>query len=300
MFRSALIALIVICLPIAGNAKVIDLSKAPAYPQLYKPESLAVKSPRDLVLLGADLVEVAVALGAADRILARPDPIDLPGISGTPNKMREWAGVEGVAALRPGLVIGSSVINTRLLDGLKSIGIETDLIDRTLPAVDKVARMAKHLNAEERGAALIANIKEDYQDAKAPQINGRPIRILHASKMGAGSSFTAGGAKTAVHNLIERVGALNAAAEIGRDRYRPITPEGVMAMAPDVVIISAAEVSSFGNMDSFWEDYPGLAFTPAAEHKNLIIMRELHVRADAASSGIASAQLAAALKELFK
>ncbi len=299
-FRYAIIVMLLVCLPIASKAKVIDMSKAPAYPALYEPESLTVDSPPDLVLLGADLVEIAVALGGAGRILARPDPIDLPGISGTPNRMREWAGVEGVAALRPGLVIGSSVINRRLLDGLKSIGIETDLIDRTLPAIDKVARMAKHLKAEERGAALIANIEQDYKKARAPKINGRPIRILHASKMGAGSNFTAGGAETAVHNLIERVGALNAAAEIGRDRYRPITPEGVMAMAPDVVIISAAEIASFGNLDTFWRDYPGLAFTPAAENKNLIIMRELHVRADAASSGIASARLATALKELFE
>ena len=48
-----------------------------------------------MVLLGPDLAEIAIARGGARRILAPPDRIDLSGISGTPNTMREWAGVEG-------------------------------------------------------------------------------------------------------------------------------------------------------------------------------------------------------------
>ena len=282
-----------------ARAEVIDISQAEPYPALFAPASLPADAPRDVVLLGADLVEVAVALGAADRILARPDEIDLPGIADTPGKMREWAGVEGVIALRPGLVVGSSVIQTRLLDGLAAVGIGTAMIDRTLPATEKATRLAALLGLEERGAALAAAIEADYEGAAAPLIDGRPIRILHASKLGAGTSFTAGGAETAVHNLILRTGAVNAAAEVGRDRYRPVTPEGVLMMAPDVVIISAKELPSFGDVDTFWQDYPGLALTPAGQHKRLIVMRELHVRADAASSGIATRALAGALAEMF-
>lgn len=303
MFRNSLAIMLVAGLsavmPHALRAEVIDISQASAYPELYAPQSLPMESRRDVVLLGADLVEITVALGAADRILARPDRIDLPGIEDTPGKMREWAGVEGVVALRPGLVIGSTVINRRLLDGLAELGISTDLIDRTLPATEKITRLAAHLGLEERGAALVEAIEADYMGAAAPLIDGRPIRILHASKQGAGTSFTAGGAETALHNLILRTGAVNAAAEIGRDRYRPVTPEGVLTMAPDVVIISDAEIDAFGDLDSFWQDYPGLALTPAGHNKRLIIMRELHVRADAASSGIATRALVGALTEMF-
>lgn len=299
--RSAVLALTISAFGILPvMAETIDISAANVFPQLYPPQSLPDDAPRDVVLLGADLVEIAVALGAADRILARPADIDLPGIEGTPGQMREWAGVEGVVALRPGLVIGSSVLNQRLLDGLAALGIATDLIDRTIPATEKVSRMAALLGLEDRGQALNAAIEADYVDAKAPLIDGRPIRILHASKLGAGTSFTAGGAETAIHNLILRIGALNAAAEVGRDRYRPVTPEGMLMMAPDVVIISAKELPSFGDVETFWADYPGLSLTPAGRAKNLIIMRELHVRADAASSGIATAELARALTEMFR
>jgi iron complex transport system substrate-binding protein len=129
---------------------------------------------------------------------------------------------------------------------------------------------------------------------------GRPLRIVHASKMGAGTSFTAGGAETAVHNLILRVGALNAAAEIGRDRYRPVTPEGMILMAPDVVLIAESELPAFGDIDGFWQDYPGIALTPAGRAGNIVIMRDLHVRADAASSGIAAKALSGALQEMFE
>ncbi|TWG97294.1 iron complex transport system substrate-binding protein [Mesorhizobium sp. J18] len=284
-----------------ASAKVLDISGATPYPALYRPDDAG--PPPDgpgLVLLGADLVEIAVALGAADHILARPADIDLPGIENTPHQVREWAGVEGVLALRPQIVVGSSVINRRLLDGLSAVGIQTDLIDRTLPATEKVARLSALLGLEERGVELIEAIEADYAEVRPVEIDGRKLRIVHASKMGAGTNFTAGGAETAVHNLILRVGALNAFAEIGRDRYRPVTPEGMVLMAPDVVLIAESELPAFGNLDGLWEDYPGIGLTPAGRARNIIIMRDLHVRADAASSGIAAKTLSQALHEMFE
>ena len=288
------------CAAASVSAATIDVSKAPAYPALYGPADAGkADAAPGLVLLGADLVEIAVALGAADRILARPVDIDLPGIEGTKHKVREWAGVEGVLALRPTLVVGSSVTSKRLLEGLAAVGVQTDLIDRTLPAVEKVRRLAGHLGLAERGEALVAAIEADYSAAKPALVEGRPPRIVHISKQGAGTSFTAGGVETAVHNLILRVGGLNAAAEIGRDRYRPVTPEGMILMKPDVVVISQKELPAFGDIAGIWDAYPGLNLTPAGRNRNLIVMQDLHVRADAASSGIATKALSDALREMF-
>lgn len=289
------------CLAASAAAEVVDISKAEPYPALYRPSDAPSPSGKPgMVLLGADLVEVAVALGAADRILARPADVNLPGIDATPHKVREWAGVEGVLSLKPEIVIGSSVINQRLLDGLSAVGVKTDLIDRTLPATEKVTRLAALMGLEERGAKLAAAIEADYAAIRPVKVDGRPLRIVHVSKMGAGTNFTAGGAETAVHNLILRVGALNAAAEIGRDRYRPVTPEGMILMAPDVVLIAESELPAFGDLDGLWTDYPGIGLTPAGRARNVIVMRDLHVRADAASSGIAAKALSQALQEMFK
>ena len=299
ILSSVLLLFIALMQPV--SAKILDISEADPYPALYQPNDAGTPSEGPgVVLLGADLVEIAVALGAADHILARPEEVDLPGIENTPHKVREWAGVEGVLALKPRLVIGSSVINQRLLDGLNAVGIQTELIDRTLPATEKVTRLAALLDLQDRGEKLVEAIEADYAAISPVSVEGRPLRIVHASKMGAGTSFTAGGAETAVHNLILRVGALNAAAEIGRDRYRPVTPEGMILMAPDVVLIAESELPAFGNMDGFWVDYPGIGLTPAGRAQNIIIMRDLHVRADAASSGIAAKALSQALQEMFK
>lgn len=283
------------------TAAVLDISGSEPYPALYGPHDAGPpEGGPGLILLGPDLVEIAVALGAAGHILARPADIDLPGIENTPHKVREWAGVEGVLSLRPQIVIGSSVINQRLLDGLKAVGVRTDMIDRTLPATEKVARLAALLKLEERGARLIQAIEADYAQVEPVAVDGRPLRIVHASKMGAGTNFTAGGAATAVHNLIERVGAVNAFAAIGKDRYRPVTPEGMILMAPDVVLIAESELPAFGDIDGLWENYPGIGLTPAGRGRNVIVMRDLHVRADAASSGIASKVLSLALHEMFR
>ena len=302
MSRFLSLALLVLAgLSMPASAGMLNIAGAEPYPALYRPDDAGAPAEGPgLVLLGADLVEIAVALGAADHILARPADVDLPGLEATPHKVREWAGVEGVLSLRPRLVVGSSVINQRLLDGLKTVGIRTDLIDRTLPATEKVARLAALLGLEERGVKLIEAIEADYAAVRPVTVEGRPLRIVHASKMGAGTSFTAGGAETAVHNLILRIGALNAAAEIGRDRYRPVTPEGMILMAPDLVLIAESELPAFGDIGGFWQDYPGIALTPAGRAGNIVVMRDLHVRADAASSGIAAKALSGALHEMFE
>ena len=297
MFR-AISAILFALLVSPTLAQTFDISDKPAYPALFDPAGGA-DGARDLVLLGTDLVEIAVALGAADRIHARPDAMDLPGIEDTPVKMRESAGVEGIAAMRPGVVVASNIRYERLLSSLSDLKIRTELIDRVLPATEKVTAMAALLGLEDRGAQLNDAINADYASAEAIERGDRPLRILHASKQGAGGSFSAGGTGTAVHNLIERVGAENAAAEIGMDRYRSVTPEGVILMAPDVVIISAAELPMFGDPEGIWRDYPGLALTPAGQSRRLIIMQELHVRADAASSGIATLALSETLAEMF-
>jgi iron complex transport system substrate-binding protein len=301
MIRVLSFALLVFTLSVGqAGAKVLDISGAEPYPEIYRPNDAGTSADGPgLVLLGADLVEIAVALGAAEHILARPAEIDLPGIENTPHKVREWAGVEGILALKPRIVVGSSVTTRRLLDGLGAVGIQTELIDRTLPATEKISRLAALLGMQHRGAKLIEAIEADYANVKPVTLDGRPLRIVHASKMGAGTNFTAGGAETAVHNLILRVGALNAFAEIGRDRYRPVTPEGMILMAPDVVLIADTELPAFGNLDGLWVDYPGIALTPAGRSRNVVIMRDLHVRADAASSGIAAKALSNALREMF-
>jgi len=79
-----------------------------------------------------------------------------------------------------------------------------------------------------------------------------------------------------------------------------VTPEGMILMAPDVVIISEAELPAFGDIGGVWQDYPGLALTPAGRQERLIVMREMHVRNDAASSGIATVALSEALSEMFE
>lgn len=301
-FLQALLTIILLAMVFpmhSARADVADVSSAPAYPDIV-PTGADVTGSRDIVLLGADLVEIALALGASERVLARPLTPGLTGVENIPYVFRERPGVEGIAAMRPEVVIASNVRFDTLRNGLEQIGIDTALVDRTLPATEKVRRLAAYLGAAKRGKALIAAIEEDYARAvPAPAPNGAKLRIIHASKSGAGGSFSVGGSGTAVHNLIGRVGGINPAAEIGMDRYRGVTPEGILLMKPDVVLISAEEMDVFGDLDRFWQEYPGIALTPAGRNKRIIVMRDMHVRADAASSGIATRALSEGLAQLF-
>jgi len=66
-------------------------------------------------------------------------------------------------------------------------------------------------------------------------------------------------------------------------------------MAPEAIVVSRRELPALGGVDGIWERVPGLAYTPAADARRLIVLDHAAVKYDAATSGQATLALAKAL-----
>ncbi len=298
--RTLLASVLVVAGSIA-NSETIDISGIPAYPDVSGSTDLAqnTEAKRDIVLLDLDLLEIAGALGAFDRIVARPRVGDLEVPDTIPHVFKERPGVEGIMAMRPAVVIASNPRYNRLREQLEQLGVKTMLIDQSNPANEKVMHLASVLGMEEQGEKLSTMILSDYEAVASKLEEGAARKLIHVSRYGSGGNFSVGGMETPVDNLIRRVGAENPAAAIGLNRYRRATQEGIIQMRPDAILFASVELDTVGDLETLWSDFPGLTYTPAGKHQRIVLMRNMHVRADAASSGIATTALFDALQKMF-
>ncbi len=72
----------------------------------------------------------------------------------------------------------------------------------------------------------------------------------------------AAGQQTAADAIIRAAGLKNAMQ--GFSRYRPLSQEGVIASAPDLLLVTTDGVRSIGGQENLWL-LPGMALTPAGK-----------------------------------
>lgn len=251
-----------------------------------------------IVVLVPGHAAILDALGVADALVLVPRDPGLTGVAPEADRFRRQPSVEGMLAKAPTLVIGGNPVRDReLLSRLASLGVATVMIERSLPAVERIKQLADLVNRNARATALIERIRADYGRAVQLAKGESPVRVLHISSTGAGSSgaVTAAGNDTAADRLIHRAGAINAGAQAGLERYQSISAEGMIAMAPEAVVVSAVELDALGGRKGIWQRVPGLEHTPAARHDNLIVLSHGAIKYNAVQSGSGALALVKAL-----
>jgi iron complex transport system substrate-binding protein len=141
---------------------------------------------------------------------------------------------EEVVALRPDLVLTSrhSAIATR--NALKRVGIRFELFDvpqSVEESLAQVRQVAKLLDAEREGEAMVARIQAALDAARLPA-NEEPLTaaIYQPGGLSAGEN-------TVVGELMELAGLRNIAARYGVTQYRPLPLEVLVSSPPDVLLI---------------------------------------------------------------
>jgi iron complex transport system substrate-binding protein len=73
--------------------------------------------------------------------------------------------------------------------------------------------------------------------------------------------------------------------------YIPMTPEGIVESAPEVILTTDASVERLGGWDAVME-HPGIGQTPAAENDRVYAMEDLYLMGFGPRTGRAIADLA--------
>ena len=222
-----------------------------------------------MVTLGGDVTEIVYALGAESSLVAR-DSTSLwpPQVTALPDVgyLRQL-NAEGILAMRPTLVLANTQAQPSLT--LKQIAqsqvkVITVPGSNDLSVIDeKVRVIALATHRVQQGEALRQTLRASLAALPSTPLNKRVLFILNHGGMNA----MAAGQQTAADTAISAAGLHNAMQ--GFSRYQPLSQEGVIASAPDLVVISKDGVKALGGEDNVWK-LPGLAQTPAGRHKQVL------------------------------
>lgn len=234
----------------------------------------ASAQPARVVSLGGVVSEIVHALGA-DALLVGVDQS-----SQYPQSLRRLPrvgyyrnfSVEGVASLRPGLVLASEHAGPpAALEQLRRLGLKVVILPAgaTLEALDaRIERTAQALGRGERARALVADIRRQVS-ALAPPPPVRPRVLLLSSHTG---RLQAAGRDTAADALLALAGAANVFDV--HTSFKPVSAEGVAALQPEVIVTTESSVAAAGSVERF-ASQPGIAGTPAGRQRRIVVMDDL-------------------------
>lgn len=228
-----------------------------------------------VISLGGSVTEIAVALGAQDRLIARDTTSNYPPeIESLPDVGYIRAlSPENVLALAPDLIIAEGDAGPpEAVEVLKSAGIPFALMPEAngpdaIPA--KIAAVAEALGKVEEGKALSTTVSAGLEEAKARAAAvTEPKRVLFILSL-QGGRVMAGGEGTEAEGIIALAGGVNAGT--GFQGYKPMTDEAVIAAAPDAILMMDRE-GDLAVADAEALSHPALAETPAGKAGRVIRM----------------------------
>ncbi|WP_342221901.1 heme/hemin ABC transporter substrate-binding protein [Candidatus Fukatsuia endosymbiont of Tuberolachnus salignus] len=227
-----------------------------------------------IVTIGGDVSEISYALGVGEKIVGRDSTSLQPSaIRALPDigYMRQ-INAEGILAMKPTLVLSSALAEPSLvLQQIADSGVEVVSIpgDATLDTVPKkIAAIAAAIDQFDKGLQLTQTYRQ-----KIAAIDNHPLAVHVLCIMShGGNSPLAAGQHTAADAMIRAAGAKNAMQ--GFNRYQPLSQEGAIASAPDLLLVTTDGVKSLGGVDKIWQ-LPGIALTPAGKHRRILVLDDM-------------------------
>jgi iron complex transport system substrate-binding protein len=231
-----------------------------------------------IVSIGGDVTEIVYALGAGARVTAvditsrhPKEARDLPQVG----YMRQLS-AEPILSLSPRLILAIADAGPpQVLDQLQSAGTCLALIPdehSTEGVIRKVAAVAAALDRKAEGEALAAKLEAEFAalQSSLSAIKDKP-RVLFLFSVGEGAPMVGGG-KTSAHAIITLAGGQNAIESF--EEFKPASSEGIIAAAPDVVLVTELTLEKLGGIDGLLQR-TDIAQTPAGKAKRIVAMESL-------------------------
>lgn len=220
-----------------------------------------------IVSIGGDVTQIIYALDAQSQLVARDSTSLRPAQAARlpdVGYMRQL-NAEGILALKPTLVIASAQAQPSLvLQQIARAGVRVVTVsgDSSLQAIpQKIITVGQALQRESEAQALAQQIRQLPQQPL-------PVKVLYIMA-NSGMKSMAAGNQTAADGAIRSAGLENAMGSV--PHYQALSQEGVIAAAPDLVVIGEDGLKTLGGEAQLWQ-LPGLALTPAGQQHRLLVI----------------------------
>lgn len=243
------------------------------------------------------------SLGLGDNVVGRDGSTDFDGTRHLPVATGSGHTItaEAILELEPTVLLTDTSIGPKeVRQQLRDAGIAVVMIssERRIDTNDDlVAEVAAALGVSERGTALAARLSAEIESAHteiaqiAPAEASDRVRLAFLYVRGNANIYYIFGADSGADSLIEALGAIDVASEIGWVGMKPMTAEALVAAQPDALVMMSDGLESVGGVNGLLERIPALAQTPAGKNARVIDMADSEIL----SFGPRTAQIVRAL-----
>lgn len=259
---------------------------------------VTVSSLERIIPLDGTVAEVVFALGLGDNVVATdlsatypPEADALPEIG-----YQRALTAEAIAIHNPTVLLATDIAGpAEVIEDLGRLGYPIVIVPNNAtpdgPAA-KIRAVAAALGVPERGEQLANDLQATIAANTATSSPGAPL--VAALYLRGETAQLVLGTNSATHWLIEAAGGRDIATELGIDDATPISPEALLAAAPDILLIPAAGLESVGGIEGLLA-IGGLGETPAGQTGAIVTIDDQLLLGNGPRTGELLAELVDAL-----
>ncbi|KOX11820.1 ABC transporter substrate-binding protein [Micromonospora sp. NRRL B-16802] len=229
------------------------------------------------VNLYGSIAEIVFSLGLGGNVIGRDTATTFPAAAHLPvvTPGGHDLSAEAVLDLNPSVIIADDSIGPpETLKQFRAAGIPVVLVDaeQTLAGVSAHVRaVAAALGVTPAGTQLVSRVEDEIAQAQRDVPERTAPRIAFLYLRGTAGVYLIGGEGAGSDAMIEAAGGEDAGSAIGLSKFRPLTSEGLINAAPDVILVMSGGLASVGGVDGLLK-LPGVAQTPAGAARRIVDM----------------------------
>ena len=242
--------------------------------------SATVQAKERVVSAAGAITETLYALGANDELVAVDVSSVYPAEANALPKIgyARQLSAEGILSMNPTVVlVNEDAGPPEVLKQLESAGTKVVVLDnKHTPeaAAARILKIGEAVNRKAEAEKIVAKLNEDVAAAKAQvaSVTEHP-KVLFIYARG-GGVMNVSGTGTSADAIITLAGGKNAVTEY--ENYKPLTAEGAVTAAPDVILLTTRGLEASGGKEGLLKQ-PGLALTPAGKAGRIVVMDDLYL-----------------------
>ena len=239
--------------------------------------------------ISGTIAATVFALGLGENVVGRDSSTLFAGTEDLPvvTKSGHTLNPEAILQLAPTVLLTDTTIGPKeVRQQLRDAGIAVVTLsdDRRLDnTADHISEVATALGVPSRGAELIAQVEQALLEAQAeiaevvPAADEDRARMLFLYVRGNANIYYIFGQDSGADSLIEALGGIDVAGEIGWEGMKPMNAEALVAAQPDVLVMMTDGLASVGGIEGLIERVPAVAETPAGVNRRVIEMADTDI-----------------------
>ena len=277
--------------PITDGEPTPDLPVTLTSDDVAGPRQVTVTSAERIIAvdMSGSLAQTVWGLGLGDKLVGRdisttfPGTENLPVVTGTGHAISP----ESVLSLRPDIIITDGTVGPiDVMLQLRQAGVTVVFIQvppGIYQAPKQAIRVAEALGLPAEGQALAQRIEAEIDTvvatirAHVPAARDDKLRMMFLYLRGSSGIYYLFGSESGAGELIEALGGIDVAGEIGWAGLRPVTDEALIAANPDLILVMTGGLTSVGGVDQLVQQKPAIGLTTAGQQRRFVDMADSEV-----------------------